>query len=375
MDEGKGHAMGIEAATRMRVSELSFDVANPRLTEFDLTTNSTEQEIIQILWDAMDVREIVMSIAASGFFQHEPVIVARENGKNIVIEGNRRLAAVKVLLNPELASILNIRIPDISDEIRRDIRRIPTLQSTREQAWRYLGFKHVNGPAKWGSYAKSRYIADVHRSFGVALQDIAGQIGDTHQTVQRLFRGLMVIEQAERLGVFTREDRWRGHFSFSYLYTGLDYVGIRGFLGLRPATDESTEPVPPHKKEELRELCLWLYGSKREDTEPIVRSQNPYLRRLDMIVRSTEATAALRAGYDIDHAYEISRPSSTVFEEALFASKRSLEKARGLLSTGYDGSEELFRLVTTILDLTYDLYEEMERKRTPRRKKRTTRDD
>ena len=85
------------------------------------------------------------------------------------------------------------------------------LIGTRQDSWRHLGFKHVNGPAKWGSYAKSRYIADVHRKYDVPLDDIARQIGDTHRTVQRLYRALMVLEQAEKLEVFDREDRYRPH--------------------------------------------------------------------------------------------------------------------------------------------------------------------
>ena len=92
--------MNTEAITPMAVSDLTFDVKNPRLPEFGLTINSSEAAVARVLWDAMDVRELVMSIAASGFFRHEPLIVAREDGKNIVIEGNRRLAAVRVLIDP-----------------------------------------------------------------------------------------------------------------------------------------------------------------------------------------------------------------------------------------------------------------------------------
>ena len=367
--------MDIKKTTPMRVAELSFDVANPRLTEFELTARSTEEEIIQILWDAMDVREIVLSIAASGFFRHEPVIVANEEGEHIVIEGNRRLAAVKLLLHPSLAGKMNIKIPRISTQARKEIEEIPTVQATREEAWRYLGFKHVNGPAKWSSYAKSHYIADINRNFDVSLEDIARQIGDTHRTVQRLFRGLMVIEQAESLGVFSREDRWRRHFSFSHLYTGINRPGISSFIGIQPATAETREPVPPEKKEQLRELCLWMYGSRNTDTPPIIQSQNPDLGYLDAVVANGEAVAALRAGNGLAYAYELSRPSSTVFEEALYESKRSLQKAHGLLADGYDGSEKLLRDANIIADLADDLYEEMERKRSPRRRKRVTRLD
>ena len=357
----------------MKVSDLTFDLKNPRLPEFDLTDNATETEVIKVLWEAMDVREVVMSIAASGFYSYEPLIVAQEGGQNIVIEGNRRLAAVKILLNPVLAENLK-DLPVITEDAKKALQELPTVRGTREDAWRYLGFKHVNGPAKWSSYAKSLYIAEIHRNFGIELENIAKQIGDTHRTVQRLFRGLMVIEQAEHMKVFRREDRWRNHFSFSHLYTGLDYDGISTFIGLRPETEEDREPVPIEKKKELGEICLWMYGSKKEKTPPVIETQNPHLRWLDAVVSNKEAVAALRDGQTLTYAYEASRPSSTVFEESLLASKRNLEKARGLLSTGYDGSEELLRIAGAVANLADDLYDEMERKHNPGKKTRLTED-
>ena len=148
-----------------KVSELSFDRKNPRLSEYDLSTSASDTEVIEVLWEAMDVWELVLSIAASGFFLHEPIIVAQEDGRNVVIEGNRRLAAVRLLLEPELAKNLGVDVPSITDQERTELRELPVLLSTREEAWQYLGFKHVNGPAKWSSYAKSHYVAHVHRSF------------------------------------------------------------------------------------------------------------------------------------------------------------------------------------------------------------------
>ena len=84
--------MNASNATTMPISDLSFDRRNPRLVEFDLPANATELDVIQLLWETMAVRELALSIAASGYFQNEPLIVASENGRNVVIEGNRRLA-------------------------------------------------------------------------------------------------------------------------------------------------------------------------------------------------------------------------------------------------------------------------------------------
>ena len=354
--------MTTQVFNQMMVSELSFDLKNPRLFEYELSQNASDIDVIRVLWDAMDVRELVLSVCASGFFQHEPLIVSQEHGRNIVIEGNRRLAAVKLLLDPQLVSKLELNIPTITEVIKNTLHKLPVIIDTRENAWRYLGFKHVNGPAKWSSFAKSQYIGDVHRTYGVSLEDIASQIGDTHRTVQRLFRGLNVIEQAERVNAFDRSDRYARHFSFSHLYTGLDYDGISSFIGLRPETDETDEPVPAERVGELRELCLWLYGSKREDTRPVIQSQNPDLRYLDAVLANREAVAALRAGTGLARAQEIARAPSTVFEESLHTAKRSLEKARGVLSTGYDGSNQLLTVADDVAQLATDLYEEMYKK-------------
>ena len=364
--------MSTETIIQMSVADLVFDRRNPRLPEFGLSASTTDEEVIRILWDAMDVRELVMSVAASGFFSHEPLIVSPEHGNNVVIEGNRRLAAVRILLDSDIAQSLNEDIPLLSAAERDALQTLPAIIATRTDSWRYLGFKHVNGPAKWSSYAKSRYIADVHRTYGASLDDIARQIGDTHRTVQRLYRGLMVIEQAERTKVFDRDNRWRNHFSFSHIYTGLGYPGISSFLGMNPEEDELENPVPEDKIKELGELLLWLYGSRLSQDPPVVESQNPDLRHLDLVVSSGEGIAALRSGSGLAIAYELSRPVSTVFEESLLASKRNLQKAHGLLSTGYSGSEKLFRIADDVAELAYDLYDQMERKQRPRKRLRTS---
>jgi hypothetical protein len=352
-----------------KVSDLHFDYENPRLAEYGISKATPENEILKILWDAMDVRELVQSISASGFFPHEALIVAVEDGRNIVIEGNRRLAAVKVLLAGDKNKDLGWAVPTLTTDARRDLETVPTIFSTREIAWRFLGFKHVNGPAKWSSYAKASYIATVHKTFNMPLADIANQIGDRHNTVQRLYRGLMVLEQAEREGVYNRENVFRTRLAFSHLYTGLDLEGIGNFLNVAPKTQETESPVPKGKLKELGELCVWLYGDRSQNRPPVVETQNPHLRMLNAVVANREAVAALRAGEDLYKSYEISRPATSVFEEALLAAKRELTTARAALSPGYDNSHELLKIAGSIANMADDLYTEMERKANPTQKK------
>ncbi len=249
------------------------------------------------------------------------------------------------------------------DRVTQALRELPVLIGTREEAWQFLGFKHGNGPAKWIGFARSQYIANVHRNFNIALEEIARQIDDTHRTAQRLFRGVMVLEEAESLKAFNRTDRMRNHFSFSHLYTGLDYPGIKGFLQVRPAIEESAEPVSKARVNELREFFRWLWGSKGDQVEPIIQIQKPDPRRPDAVLGNEKALAALRYNGDLHYAFEISRLSSNVLRESRAAARLYLQKARGIVSIGYDGfSTELVRTVGTVATLAVDLCDEMERK-------------
>lgn len=355
-----------------KIKDLHFDRANPRLAEYGITPKTPEDEILTTLWQIMDVAELVQSIAASGFFKHEPLMVVRENNQDVVVEGNRRLAAVKVLLNYDLAKKNNWDVPRISHAAAEQLKSLPVIVSTRKEMWRFLGFKHVNGPAKWSSFAKATYIAEVHRGYKVPLADIAEQIGDRHHTVQRLYRGLMVLDQAEKLKVFNREDRYNTKFAFSHLYTGLDYEGIADYLKIKDKDEETDKPIPVSHKKQLGEVLRWMYGSKRQKRPPVIQSQNPHLRYLDAALKSTEAVAALRDGADILAAYELSRAPEVVFEEALLRAKRELQRAQASLTGGYKGSEDLLRIAGTVVELAHDVYDNMERKRPGSQRKRLT---
>lgn len=350
---------------RVKVEELNFDYQNPRLIEFRVDQNTSPEEILQILWDEMAVEEIVLSIVASGFLDYEPLIIIEEDEKKVVLEGNRRLAAVKAILTPTyLEQYGSSNIPIISAEIKEQIKSLPVVFTDgREAAWRFMGFKHVNGPAKWGSYAKAEYIAEVHNDYGVSLDDIALQIGDKHRTVQRLYRALKVIQQAKKIREFTLDDIKTSRLYFSHLYTGLDYDGIKAFLGLTEAELESDNPVPKKKQKELGELLRWMYGSKKHKQDNLIKSQNPHLRQLDAVLQDKGAIAALRRNEPLEVAFEISQPDSGLFEQSLFDAKRAIQRAQTYVSTGYNGEEDLLKTAGTIAKGAETLYKTMDSKR------------
>jgi ParB-like chromosome segregation protein Spo0J len=139
---------------RVKVDKLMLDPQNPRLAEIGIPKNASQFDLLKALWEEMAVEEVAMSIAYSGYFEHEPLFV-EESAKDdtfSVIEGNRRLAAVKLLLDASLRQkVKATKLPAIDKSRATELAELPVIVTTRKDSWRYLGFKHVNGPATWGS--------------------------------------------------------------------------------------------------------------------------------------------------------------------------------------------------------------------------------
>jgi hypothetical protein len=341
------------------VDELSLDPENPRLVERGFTIDD-QDNILKVLWQERAVNEIVNSIAASGYWQQEVLFAAEEKGQLVVVEGNRRLSAVKLLLSKELREKIGATgIPIISESKRKDLRTLPVIMCTRQSLWQYVGFKHVNGPQDWDSIAKAEYVASVHKEYGVSLEKIAETIGDDNLTVKRLYRGLMVLQQAETAAGFDHKDSWKKKFPYSHLWTGLGYQGIQEFLEINPDDWTNSNPVPRKRITQLGELCLWLFGSREQGIRPVVLSQNPDLRILDEVLKSKNGYVALRSKLPLSVALKVSRGDEALLREALVVAEQALRESMGYIPTGYDGATDLLEKAKDIEKLAHAIREEM----------------
>ena len=355
----------------MDVDKLELDRENPRLASG--RGADSEEDIMKVLWTEMSVDEVALSIAANGFFPEENLFVIPKNPKEkdekrkkyIVVEGNRRLAAVRLLRDEQLRQRIKATdLPQISVEARNAFRYLPvSIYKNREELWEYFGFRHINGPKPWDSFSKAKYIAYVKDNFNVSLDEIARKIGDQHSTVQKLYRGYVILLQAEKQANFDREDRIRNKFYFSHLYTAADQEGYQNFLGITPKNSLKPNPVPKSKLTELHELMVWIYGSREQDRQPIVRTQHPDLTILRRVIGDKRALSALRAGYSLERSYEVARGDGLRFQEALTKAKEDLTEANGSVTLGYKGDEDLLKIMDEILLIATDLHNTMRQKR------------
>lgn len=323
---------------RMKIDSVSpdkliLDKDNPRLLPEAYSGEhiSSEEDLIKALAQ-YDLEELLQSIAENGYLNIEPLYVIREGDKYKVIEGNRRLAAIKLFRNPELAKLCGITLPTLGDAQAASLNSILIHETQdEEKGWAYIGFKHINGPHKWDSLAKARFILRLYRR-AIPLDKISKMIGDTHDTIKKMLLGITVLEQAAYAEVFTADDRHPSLkiLPFSHLYTALTRKEYQQYLGISKKFSE--HPVPSDRLENLEKILRWLYGSKKDAVEPIIRSQNPDLKTLGKVLASSRALSVLESTNDLEEAYQQTVPPVTAFKDNLVASLLSAKKALGYAS-------------------------------------------
>ena len=345
----------------MPVERLRLDRESPRFA--DQGARAADESIIARLYSA-GLDDLLLSVSTNGYLDIEPLITMGTAGsdKLTVLEGNRRLAALRLLREPEMASRLasrissgkklRITVPEVRDSLRHTLDVVTIHRvAKREDARAFIGFKHINGAAKWSAYAKARFAADRYREGEVGIDRIASALGDGHGTIKRMVSAVYVLEQAVREDLFDIEDRYTPKFSFAHLYVALSHSQYREYLGLArhwPPDEPRPGPVPAEKLDRLRDVLLWIYGSAEGDIPPAVRAMNPDIKRLGEVLPHAEARELLAAGYALHQAHAATEPMDRRFLVSLLQARSAMRDAAGSLRA-YDGRDE------SLLDITEDV--------------------
>ncbi|MEX1368233.1 MAG: hypothetical protein AB1Z98_34200 [Nannocystaceae bacterium] len=166
-----------------QVSELFLDPQNPRIDQYGGTTRSPAN-ILADLVEHENIKKLATSIAERGFFPNEILLVVQEKvggvEELVVVEGNRRLAAMKALLSPEA-------VPERFQAVFRRLAKSAGLSPAvevpilivphRDDATPLIVARHTHAEIKrWSVYAQGRYFSGM-RNRGYSLSDISKMSG------------------------------------------------------------------------------------------------------------------------------------------------------------------------------------------------------
>jgi hypothetical protein len=240
----------------------------------------------------------MLSIGQKGYFEGEPLLIAADgSGKWLVVEGNRRLAATKLLngeINPPKRRNASVKL------IREEAQHEPPTElpcivyPTRREVLRYLGYRHITGIKQWDSLSKARYLAQLRDEFypdlekPMQLKALANDIGSKPDYVGKLLTALSLYQHAEESKFFDLPIRAED-VEFSYLTTALNYKPIAAWLGLESPTDIE---MPDLKADNLGSAFSWMFAKDQQGRTILGESRN--LKELACIVESVDAIHVLK---------------------------------------------------------------------------------
>ncbi|GCQ68880.1 hypothetical protein BvCmsKKP059_02407 [Escherichia coli] len=287
--------------------ELILDARNPRLYNGkSFNDNADSYELVKALSDTADLEELIKSISENGYMSIEPLIVMKKDDKYVVLEGNRRLAAIKLLTEPGLAQKCRVVVPkNIDSWVLDSLKEVAVyLVNDESEARSFIGFKHVNGPHKWDSFAKAQFAYKwfiSERDNGLTIEHITKKLGDSNNTVRSIVSAMFVLEQAKTQEIYDiHVDRMSPKFSFSHLYTALNRTEYKDFLGLEKDWNITLRknPVPQRNLDKLRDVLIGLYGYKKDKRASLISSQNPDLKYFGEVLANEASYEAFKSGVE-----------------------------------------------------------------------------
>src|ERR1700722_4974522 len=209
----------------LSVASLHLDPRNPRLGR--QTTSQPPREIIQYLFEHDKAIEVAESIAKRGYFPNEPLLAIEEDDDFIVVEGNRRLAALKALREPGLlegslrrsVERLARQIEDVSELASVPVTIAPSRRATDKQ----IAGRHVGTPVlPWQAENRASFILD-KLSEGYTNDQLGEQLGFTLAQIQAARQTRALAEMARSLDI-SAEVKAKLENPRAKLYTTLERV-------------------------------------------------------------------------------------------------------------------------------------------------------
>jgi len=164
----------------VRLEQVYLDANNPRLEALKpeptpderLAEPGIQLECLERL-KKFDIKGLAESIRTSGFCTLDRVVLRRlDEDKYIVVEGNRRVAALKVLQEEHSGGRITLKPESILDGILQ-FEALVYEGDNPDIAWVIQGFRHAPEAIKeWEDFSKAKFFAELERK-GKSASEIA----------------------------------------------------------------------------------------------------------------------------------------------------------------------------------------------------------
>lgn len=246
-------------------AQLYLDPNNPRYADISNTLIKIPAERIadetvqakaleRMLDDKFEVKQLKDSIHDIGFLTVDRLVVTPLPlpGKYLVVEGNRRLAAIKSLLQDEASGEVQL-----DTKVKETLSSLPVAvisadeQDQRDYIARVMqGVRHLAGIKPWGPYQQGMIVA-LMLDDGRELSEVCDTLGLTSRRANQLRRAYYAMQQMkqdEDFGEYVKPS------FFSYFDEVFKAAKVRDWLGWDDDKNIFTNT------ENRKQFYIWIVG-------------------------------------------------------------------------------------------------------------------
>lgn len=319
------------------LNHLFLDDQNPRLPKS--LQGSSEKEILEYMLLDASLIELMLAIGKNDFFPGEQLLVVKDSGDNYkVIEGNRRLSAVKLLSNPELVSVQKSKIQQAIDEAEYKPKEIPCLIfETEAEIHNYLGYRHITGIKEWKLLEKARYLFELWQNqykesdLNAASKELAKSIGSRKDYVKRILIGYQVFDKIQDEAYFKIPGLDDTSFYFNYIADSLNKPYIADYLGLDIRNIDDIDEVTINDVH-LENWTRWLFEKDKEGRTRLIGDSKSLTALNSVLGVAAARTAFVDKGIPLDNALELTGEIENQFLNYINIALSNLENADRLVT-------------------------------------------
>ncbi len=194
----------------LAITALYLDPNNPRFADLDQIKPVADEHVAdpvvqdramsKIMNPRFEVEQLKESVESIGFLPIDRLVVVElpEQGRYKVVEGNRRLAALKALYSEHVAHETTLA-PHVLDSIATVpvlVIDAPDNQLRDHYARIYQGVRHLASVRSWGPYQQAQLVGLMLEE-GKSLQDIKEVLGMSKQRITSLRRVYYAMAQMQ----------------------------------------------------------------------------------------------------------------------------------------------------------------------------------
>lgn len=195
-----------------------------------------------------NLKDLLDSFKKNGFLPVDQIQVRRidNTGKYLVVEGNRRVAALKFLQSRY--EMDGLSLGNLKPEIFTKVPVVFYNDATESHHLILMGLKHISGNKKWPAINQAELIRTLHEHHGNTIPEICQSIGISQNEVVATLNTLALID-LYKSGLYGDQFQSEKYSIFREIIRNLK---LRNWLGW-----DDQERKPKHK-ENLDKIFSWI---------------------------------------------------------------------------------------------------------------------